>query len=96
VKGTNLARVALAGRAGFALPLEGVRCETLFLDAPSMLELRVQTVFLTLEGEAVIDLPDHFVHLRRGEAVTVVAGTVRLNPVNQVVLLRISDGRHGS
>jgi hypothetical protein len=81
---------------GFALPLEGVRCETLFLDAPSMLELRVQTVFLTLEGEAVVDLPDYFVHLRRGEAVTVGAGTVQLNPVNQVVLLRISDGRHGS
>ena len=96
MKGTNLARVALAGRAGFALPLEGVRCETVFLDAPSMLELRVQTVFLVLEGEAVIDLPDEFVHLRRGEAVTVGVGTVQLSPVNQAVLLRISEAGRGT
>lgn len=95
MKGTNLARVALAGRAGFALPLEGVRCETLFLDAPSTLDLRVQTVLISLEGEAVVDLPDHFVHLRCGEAVTVGAGTVQLSPVSQAVLLRISEGGRG-
>lgn len=91
MKGTHLARVARAQGAGVRLPLDGVRCETVFLDAPSSLDLPCQTVLVALEGEVVVDLANDFVHLRQGEAVTLAVGTVRLSPVNQAVLLRVSD-----
>lgn len=90
MKGTHLARVARAQHAGFRVPLDGVRLETLWLTAPHHETLSSQTVFLALEGEAVVDFPDDFVHLRRGEAVTLPALAVKFSPVEMCVLLRIS------
>ena len=90
MKGTHLARVARAQHAGFRVPLEGARVETLWLTAPHVETLTCQTVFLALEGEAVVDLEGDFVHLRRGEAVTLPAMAVKFSPVEMCVLLRIS------
>ncbi len=90
MKGTHLARVARAQRAGFRVPLEGARLETIWLTAPHLEMLAFQTVFVALEGEAVVDLTNDFVHLRRGEAVTLPAGEAKFSPVEMCVLLRIS------
>jgi hypothetical protein len=95
MKGTHLARVARAQHAGFRVPLEGARVETLWLTAPRTENLTSQTVFLALEGEVVIDLPDDFVHLRRGEAVTLEPQTVKFSPVEMCVLLRIAGQGSG-
>lgn len=91
MKGTHLARVARAQQAGFRLPLEGVRVETIWLSAPHLEKLTSQTVFVALEGEVVVDLASDFVHLRRGEAVTLPAMEAQFSPVEMCVLLRISS-----
>jgi mannose-6-phosphate isomerase-like protein (cupin superfamily) len=92
MKGTHLARVARAQHAGFRVPLEGVLTETLWMTTPSTENITSQTIFLVLEGEVVVDLPDDFVHLRRGEAVTLEPQTVKFSPVEMCVLLRITKG----
>jgi hypothetical protein len=96
VKGTNLVSVVTAQREDLPVPLEGADVRTLFLTEPRSETLALAALYLTLEGQVVLDLPSsagpgEFVHLRKGEAVAVAAGTrVLLSPVGQAVVLRVS------
>ena len=97
MKGTNLVSVANSQRTDLPFPLEGVQVTTLFLLEPRTELLEVEVFFLALEGQVVLDLPSaagpgEFVHLRKGEAVKVAAGTrAVLSPVGEAVVLRVSS-----
>ena len=97
MKGTNLVSVVRSQRTDLPFPLEGVRVTTLFLTEPRTELLAVEVFFLALEGQVVLDLPSaagpgEFVHLRKGEAVKVLAGTrAVLSPVGEAVVLRVSS-----
>jgi hypothetical protein len=96
MKGINLVSVAHSQRTDLPFPLEGVNVTTLFLTAPRTETLEVEVFYLALEGQVVLDLPSNagpgeFVHLRKGEAVKVLAGTQAvLSPVGEAVVLRIA------
>jgi hypothetical protein len=95
MKGINLVSVARSQRTDLPFPLEGVKVTTLFLLEPRTELLEVEVLFLALEGQVVLDLPSsagpgEFVHLRKGEAVKVLAGTQAvLSPVGEAVVLRV-------
>jgi hypothetical protein len=97
MKGTNLVSVARSQRTDLPFPLEGVSVTTLFLTEPRSQTLEVEVLYLALEGQVVLDLPSkagpgEFVHLRKGEAVKVLAGTqAALSPVGEAVVLQISQ-----
>jgi hypothetical protein len=97
MKGINLVSVARSQRTDLPFPLEGVKVTTLFLLEPRTELLEVEVLFLALEGQVVLDLPSsagpgEFVHLRKGEAVKVLAGTQAvLSPVGEAVVLRVSS-----
>jgi hypothetical protein len=95
MKGTNLVSVALSQRTDLPFPLEGVNLTTLFLTEPRSESLEVDVLYLTLEGQVVLDLPSaagpgEFVHLRKLEAVKVLKGTLAvLSPIGEAVVLRV-------
>jgi hypothetical protein len=97
MKGTNLVSVANSQRTDLPFPLEGVKVTTLFLLEPRTESLEVEVLYLALEGQVVLDLPSidgpgEFVHLRKGEAVKVLAGTrAVLSPVGEAVVLRVAS-----
>jgi hypothetical protein len=95
MKGINLVSVARSQRTDLPFPLEGVNVTTLFLTEPRTELLEVEVLYLALEGQVVLDLPSsagpgEFVHLRKGEAVKVLAGTQAvLSPVGEAVILQV-------
>ena len=92
MKGTHLARVTKAQQKGFAVPLEKIRVETWFLNAPREENADVEVLYLALEGQVVIDIGLEFVHLRNGESVVIEAKkSHRLSPVGEAVVLCISS-----
>jgi hypothetical protein len=97
MKGINLVSVARSQRTDLPFPLEGVNVSTLFLTESRTELLEVEVLYLALEGQVVLDLPSEagpgeFVHLRKGEAVKVLAGTQAvLSPVGEAVVLRITS-----
>jgi hypothetical protein len=95
MKGINLVSVAHSQRTDLPFPLEGVNVTTLFLTEPRTEMLEVEVFYMALEGQVVLDLPSNagpgeFVHLRKGEAVKVSAGTrAVLSPVGEAVVLQV-------
>ena len=92
MKGTHLARVAKAQEKDLAIPLERTKVETWFLSQPRDANFKLEVMYLSLEGQVVIDIGLEFVHLRQGESVVVDARTShRLSPVGSAVVLCVSS-----
>ncbi len=87
MKGTHLVRVTKA-QGGFPLPLDGARIETLRLIEPLEYPDPVGALYVCLEGEVVIDIGLHYVHLRPFETFTV-DGAHRVSAVDQAIVLRV-------
>jgi mannose-6-phosphate isomerase-like protein (cupin superfamily) len=92
MKGTHLARVAKAQQKDFTIPLERTKVETWFLSQPREAVYTLEVMYLSLEGQVVIDIGLEFVHLRQGESVVVDANAShRLSPVGNAVVLCVSS-----
>jgi hypothetical protein len=87
MKGTHLVRVTKS-QGGFPLPMRDVMMETLRLEETLEVVGNVETLYLCLEGEIVLDYALEFAHLRALETFTV-AQPHKLSPVGMAVVLRV-------
>lgn len=87
MKGTHLVRVTKS-QGGFPLPMRDVVIETLRLEETLEVAGDVETLYLCLEGEVVLDYALEFAHLRALETFTV-AQPHKLSPVGLAVVLRV-------